>query len=202
MIKEQERSQTRRQRILDAAVQVFTGKGYRDAGMEDIAAAAETSKGGVYFHFASKQALFLNLLDRMAALLVEHTERAIAEEPDPLARADAALRVVLHTFAAHRGLTRLFLCEALGAGPEFNAKMAGIHAQFVAVIRRHLDDAVTAGAIPPLDTDLAAVVWFGALNGLVTRWALADAPGDLETHYPALRRLLLRSIGVPDAAME
>src|SRR5438067_1601168 len=113
MIKEteQERSQTRRQRILDAAVQVFTRKGYRDAGMEDIAVEAETSKGGLYFHFPSKQALFLQLLDRMTALFIERTERAIVTEPDPIACADAALRVVLHTFAAHRGLTRLFLVE-------------------------------------------------------------------------------------------
>jgi AcrR family transcriptional regulator len=199
MIREQERSHTRRQRILEAAVQVFTRKGYRDSGMEDIAVEAETSKGGVYFHFPSKQALFLNLLDRMAGLLIDRTEAALASEPDPIRRAEEALRLVLHTFADHRGLTRLFLCEALGAGPEFNAKMAGIHANFTALIRRHLDDAVTAGAIPPVDTDLAAVIWFGALNGVVTRWALAEAPGDLEASFPTLRLLLLRSIGVPDA---
>jgi AcrR family transcriptional regulator len=199
MLKEQERSQTRRQRILEAAVSVFTRKGYRDAGMEDIAVEAETSKGGLYFHFPSKQALFLNLLDGMALLFIEKTESAIASEPDPIQRADAALRVVLHTFAAHRGLTRLFLVEALGAGPEFSGKMGAIHARFIALIRRHLDEAVAAGAIPPLDTEMAALVWFGALNQVVTRWALADTPGDLEAAYPALRVLLLRSIGVPDA---
>ena len=55
MIKEQERGQTRRQRILDAAVLVFGRKGYRDAGMEDIALEAETSKGGVYFRFPASK---------------------------------------------------------------------------------------------------------------------------------------------------
>ncbi|MGI8586178.1 MAG: TetR/AcrR family transcriptional regulator [Chloroflexia bacterium] len=202
MLKEQERGQVRRARILDAAVQVFTRKGYRDSGMEDIAAEAETSKGGLYFHFPSKQALFLNLLDRMTGLLIERTETVISVEADPLARADAALRVVLGTFAAHRGLTRLFLCEAMGAGPEFNVKMASIHRQFAALISRHLDDAVADGAILPLDTDLAALVWFGALNQVVTRWALTEPPGDLEATYPALRTLLLRSIGAPIEAGE
>jgi hypothetical protein len=65
------------------------------------------------------------------------------------------------------------------------------------LIKRHLDDAVSQGAIPPLDTDLAAQVWFGALNQIVTRWALAETPGNLEDAYPALRAVLLRSIGVP-----
>ena len=46
-----EQSRSRRERILDAAFSTFAGRGYRDASMDDIAAAAETSKGGVYFHF-------------------------------------------------------------------------------------------------------------------------------------------------------
>jgi len=200
MIKEQERGQTRRQRILDAAVQVFARKGYRDAGMEDIASEAETSKGGLYFHFPSKQALFLQLLERMTALFIERTESAIADEPSPVACADAALRVVLHTFATHRGLTRLFLVEALGAGPEFTAKMLAIRTQFANLIQRHLDDALAQGAIPPLDTVVAAQVWFGALNEIVTRWALSEDPEPLEAAYPALRTLLLRSIGAPSDA--
>jgi AcrR family transcriptional regulator len=202
MIKEQERGQTRRQRILDAAVQVFGRKGYRDAGMDDIALEAETSKGGVYFHFPSKQALFLHLLDRMTGLLLERAAAALAAERDPIARADAALRVVLQTFAGHRGLTRLFLVEAMGAGPEFNAKMGAIHRQFTDLIARHLADAVAQGAIPPVDADLAAVVWFGALNQLVTGWALAEDPPALEESYPALRAILLRSIGVPRERIE
>jgi len=199
MLKEQERGQTRRQRIVEAAVQVFTRKGYSDAGMEDIALAAATSKGGVYFHFPSKQALFLHLLDRLTGQLIERTESALAGQADPIARADAALRVVLSTFGAHRGLTRLFLVEALGAGPEFSGRILAIHSQFSDLIKHHLDDAAAQGAIPPLDSAVAALVWFGALNQVVTRWALLEAPGRLEDSYPPLRSLLLRSIGVPAA---
>jgi len=200
VVKEQERSQTRRERILDAAVAVFTRKGYRDAGMEDIAGEAETSKGGLYFHFPSKQALFLRLLERTSTLLIDRTEAAIADEPDPIACAETALHVVLQTFASHRGLTRLFLVEAMGAGPEFHATMLDIHTRFTALIAHHLDEAVRQGGIPPLDADLAAQVWFGALNEVVTRWALAEKPGRLEDTYPALRTLLLRSIGVAEGA--
>jgi hypothetical protein len=128
---------------------------------------------------------------------MERTESALQAEPDPISRADAALRVVLHTFAAHRGLTRLFLVEALGAGPEFSAKIMGLHGAFTDLIKRDVDDAVSLGAIPPLDTGIAAQVWFGALNQVVTRWAVADTPGNLEAAYPALRAVLLRGIGVP-----
>lgn len=67
----QERSRRRRERILDAAFHVFSGLGYRGAAVDEIARQADTSKGGVYFHFPTKESLFLELLrttaDRLAA---------------------------------------------------------------------------------------------------------------------------------------
>jgi AcrR family transcriptional regulator len=200
---EQARSLDRHERILESALAVFSERGYRDTAVDDIAVESGTSKGGVYFHFPNKQAIFLALLDRMAALLRSRVEEAIAAESDPIGRADAALLVVLRTFASHRTLSRLFLVEALGADREFKDRLAAIRASFADLIRRHLDDAVRQEAIPPIDTRLAGKVWFGALNELVTAWVLADRPGRLEAAYPALRVMLLRSIGaaVPEDSM-
>jgi AcrR family transcriptional regulator len=193
---EQARSVSRRQKIMDSALDVFARRGYRDAAMDEIATAAETSKGGVYFHFPSKQAIFLALLERMANLLQGRAEAAMAAEPDPVAKFDAALLVVVRTFASHRPLARLFLVEALGAGREFNQRMLEIHANFAGLIERHLDEVVALGVIPPLDTRIAGKAWFGALNEVVTAWVLADHPADLEQEYPALRMFLLRSVGI------
>jgi TetR/AcrR family transcriptional regulator, fatty acid metabolism regulator protein len=194
--REQKRAEARKERILEAALSVFSRRGYRDSAMDDIAVESDTSKGGVYFHFPNKQTLFLALLDRMAALLMRRIEEAIAAEPDPVARIDAALLVVLRTFGEHRTLSRLFLVEALGAGREFNDKMLEIHRGFAGLITRHLDDAVTEGAIPSLDTQLAGIAWFGALHEVVTHWVLEPDPEPIEQRYPALRDLLRRSIGV------
>ena len=57
--------------------------------------------------------------------------------------------------------------------------------------------AVAEGAIPPLDTALTGVAWFGAINEVVARWLLVDDAPPLETTYPALRAILLRSVGAP-----
>jgi AcrR family transcriptional regulator len=192
---EQLRSQQRHQRILDAATRVFSSKGYHGTLVDEIALEAETSKGGVYFHFPNKQAIFLALLDRLADLLRERIEAAVTIQNDPVARAEAALKVVLDTFASHRRLARLFMVEALGAGPEFNVRMIQIRAEFADLIRAHLDQAVAEGAIAPLDTATAATAWFGAVNEVVTHWALAEHPGLLEDVYPTIRALLLRGIG-------
>jgi hypothetical protein len=91
------------------------------------------------------------------------------------------------------------MVEALGAGPEFNARMIQIRAEFADMIRVHLDEAVAQHAVPPLDTAVGAAAWFGAVYEVVTHWALADAPGRLEDAYPTIRVLLLRGIGAsPD----
>lgn len=192
---EQARSRRRHEVILDAALGVFSRKGYREAAVDDIAAAAATSKGGVYFHFPSKQAIFLALLDRTAALLRARIEAAVAAEADPLARADAALGVVLETFGSHRTLARLFFGEGLGAGRELHERMAALRAEFAELISAHLDEAVRSGRVPPIDTAVAARVWFGALNEVLTRWALSERPEPLEGTLWTIRAMLLRSIG-------
>jgi AcrR family transcriptional regulator len=196
---EQLRSLQRHERIIEAAMRVFSVRGYHHTSVDDIAAEADTSKGGIYFHFPTKQAIFLALLDRLASTLQSTVEQAMASQDQPIARAEAAISVVLDTFADNPHLARLFLVESLGAGPEFNARMAQIRLSFAEQIRQQLDEAVATRAIAPIDTATAAAAWFGAVNEVVTHWALAESRGRLEDAYPTIRLLLLRGIGVPPA---
>ncbi len=194
-----ERSRARREQILDAAFHTFTRRGYRDTAVDEIAAAADTSKGGVYFHFPTKEAIFRELMKTTADRLAAKVERAVAGQTEPIAKADAALRTVLVTFAGHRTMARLLFVDAMGAGRVFNAETNALHDRFAAMIGGYLDEAIEAGTIPPIDTALTGVAWFGALNEVVARWLLVDDPAPLETVYPTLRALLLRSVGVDEA---
>jgi len=194
-----DKSRTRREQILDAAFNTFAKRGYRDTAMDDIAAAADTSKGGVYFHFGTKEAIFRELMRTTADRLAAKVDRAVAAETDPIARAEAALHTVLATFAGHRTMARLLFLDALGAGRAFNAETNELHDRFAGMIAGYLDEAVADSSIPPIDTAITGVAWFGALNEVVARWLLAEDPGRLEDAYPTLRALLLRSVGVAEA---
>ncbi len=193
-----EKSRTRREQILDAAFSTFARRGYRETAVDDIAAAADTSKGGVYFHFPTKEAIFRELMRTTADRLAAKVDRAVAGETEPIARAEAALHAVLVTFAGHRTMARLLFLDALGAGRAFNAETNELHDHFARLIAGHLDDAIAAGTIPPIDTAVTGIAWFGALNEVVARWLLAEDPGRLEDAYPTLRAILLRSVGVPE----
>ncbi|MFN8525719.1 MAG: TetR/AcrR family transcriptional regulator [Chloroflexota bacterium] len=186
-----------RRRILDAALAVFGERGYHGAAVDDIATRAEASKGTFYFHFPNKQAIFMALADDAARRVAEAIERSVADRPDPLARADAALRSVLELFARHRTLAHLLLVDLVNLGGGFGAKLVEIHQHFATLIQRHLDQAVADGAIDPIDTELAAYVWLGAVNEIVVRWLHTGRPDPLESAVPTLRSLMLRSLGAP-----
>lgn len=185
-----------RQRILDAAEAVFAEKGYHGAVVDDIVTVAQTSKGGFYFHFPNKQAIFLALVEALSPRLALAVERAIAEEPDALSQVDAALSVVLDLFARHRRLSKILLVEAVGLGHGFDEKLMEVRGRFIALIQKYLDEAVAANAIPAIDTDIAACAWFGAINEVVVRWLVTGRPASLTDALPGLRLLLLRSVGI------
>ena len=192
----QERSITRQERILDAALDVFAEHGYQQSTVDDIASTARTSKGGIYFHFPGKDAIFLALLDRSASLLLTRVGERVGAETDPIGKVDAALLALVQTFGSHRALARLFLVESRGAGARFQSRLAEVQFRFVVFLQQRLDEAVGQGLVPPFDTEVASQAWFGALNQVVTSWALAERPRPLEDTYPHLRALLLRSIGL------
>jgi AcrR family transcriptional regulator len=195
-----ERTRRRRERILDAAFHVFSRTGYRDAAVDDIAREAETSKGGIYFHFPTKESILMELMGSTADRLVGKVVRAVEARPasDPVGRAGAAIDAVLAIFAGHRSMARLLLVDGLGAGSLFRQETLRLHDRFVSLIASYLDGAVDEGAIPPVDTRIAATAWFGALHELVVGWLVAEQPTRLEEHGRVLRALLLRSVGVSE----
>lgn len=182
-----------RERLVQAAMDVFAARGYHGTTVDDIVAASESSKGAFYYYFPSKQGIFLELLGQLAKIVEAGVEVAIEHERGALAKVEAALRVVLEVASAHRDLTKILLIEAAALGPEFEQSRLGIQRRFAEVIQRHLDRAVADGAIPPQDTRTAAMAWIGAINEAVTQQMAAGA--DLMVIMPALRTLLLRSIG-------
>lgn len=190
-----------RQRILDAAVEVFSHKGYHDTRVDDIVEASGTSKGGVYFYFRSKQEIFLALIDEFARQLERAVIEAIMRETEGIRRVNAALASCLDVFHQYQHLAKIFLIQAVGLGEIFEQKRLEIHARFVQAIKLYLDQALADGDIPAIDTEIAALAWMGAINEVVIRWVITGEPAP-ERALPALRTVLLRSIGVTEERIQ
>jgi AcrR family transcriptional regulator len=198
----QERARERHRRILEAALQVYARRGYGAATMDEVARASRTSKGGLYFHFPSKEELFLALLRYAGQRLLEKAQEAMAAAPDPVSRADVALSTVLRTFSRHRALARILLLEGYGAGRRFQAEVTALRGRCAALVRGCLEEAMAQRLIGPLDAELTARAWFGAVAEVIVHWLLTGQPRRLEDAYPHLRALFLRSVGLPPGGVD
>src|SRR3954463_16584466 len=71
-------AEERRTGILDAALAVFSERGYHDAAIDEIAGEAGVSKALIYEHFASKQELYAELIARNARDLTQRVAGALS----------------------------------------------------------------------------------------------------------------------------
>jgi AcrR family transcriptional regulator len=89
-------SEATRAALLDEATALFAERGYAGTSLEDVASASRVTRGAVYHHFASKQALFEAVLDLQEARVTAEVIEA-ASTADPW---DAAMRA-LDTYLTH-----------------------------------------------------------------------------------------------------
>ena len=88
-------SEATRSALLATATALFAERGYAKTSLEDIAAATQVTRGAVYHHFASKQALFEAVLAEQETTVVRRSEEAAAAAPDPVGAAVASLHSFL-----------------------------------------------------------------------------------------------------------
>lgn len=198
----QARAVARREHLLDTAARMFAQRGYANAQMDEIATAAETSKGGLYFHFPTKEALIAAVISRAGDVLRRRVTRAMDDAgSDPVARADAALATLIETLSAHRSLARVLAAERLGGSVAARERVAEIEDEYVELVAEELRQALAIGRLTqlesPIDPDLTARAWVGMVQSTLSAWAAGRVTTPIHRIYPELRRLLLRSAGVP-----
>lgn len=183
-----------RERILDAALDIFSRKGYHDTRVDEIVAESQTSKGSIYFYFPNKEKLFLALVDQFADLIERQALEAIEQESEGIRRVQAALESVLNVFARYRLPAKLLLVQAVGLGSVFEKKRLEITDRFAALIRTYLQEAIDLGDIEPVDVEVISHAWMGAIYNVVIQWVYT---GEMEREriLSALLPMLLRSVG-------
>jgi AcrR family transcriptional regulator len=164
-----------RRAVLGAARSLFGGKGYAQTSVDEIAATARVTKGAVYHHFASKEALF-----RAVYVEVETDAQARAfTARDPSRPAVEQLVAVMQGYldaALDEEIRRITLIDGpalLGLEPD-----APEFEQGTALARAFVADAIARGEIVDVDAGVLAQLIGGlALQGglLIARAADPEA---------------------------
>jgi AcrR family transcriptional regulator len=77
-----ERREETREQVLAAAARVFAARGFHATSLDAIAEEAGFSRGAVYYNFADKEELFLELLDRRCAERAQDLRAVFADTPE------------------------------------------------------------------------------------------------------------------------
>ena len=133
-----------RDRLLDAFEALLIEQGEKAATLDAVAARAGVSKGGLLYHFGSKEALVGGQLARLAALGATDAENI---RTAPAGAVDYLIRTSVNTGTPIDRAIIAAACLAQGTHPAANEALAALRLQWLAVIVEAVGDPDVAEAI-------------------------------------------------------
>jgi AcrR family transcriptional regulator len=110
------RDPTKRGRVIQAALEIFSHRGFHAATMEEIAQQAQIAKGTIYLYFPTKDALFSSVIAHGLELVETAVRQRNHGVRDPLRRLRNTLDELILLFLSHETLFRLMLRQVFAWG--------------------------------------------------------------------------------------
>ncbi len=139
-MKREQKNELSRQRILDAAVQEFSEKGYEAASMNTICNSNGVSKGIIYHYFVDKADLYVHCVDECFGSLVEYLGSECQGTGDVEQRLQEYFDTRLRFFAANPQYLGIFLEIILHPPVELMPRLALVRQPFDELNERTLTD--------------------------------------------------------------
>ncbi len=184
----------KRRVILDAAVRVFARQGFHSCRVSDIADEAGVAYGLVYHYFASKDevldTLFLERWNVMLDLI-----REVDAEPLPLREKLGAIAAfIVDSYRHDPDLMKVIIVEVTRAANSFGqTHLDEIRAAYE-LIGDIVAKAQKEGSIrPEIEARFAAMVFYGAIEQLLTGWIFGLLPQG-EEQYERAKRLVVEAV--------
>lgn len=171
-----------RQAILAQAAQVFSARGYFGTSLDDLMRATRLTKGGIYNHFGSKEALALEAFEFGAGQVRERFRALLAGRPRNTRSRLLALIEHFHSLIAEPlfagGCILLNTAvEADDTNPALRERARQFADEWRAFITRTLGKGLELGDVRPgVDAEAAATIIIAALEGGIMLSKLYDDP--------------------------
>jgi AcrR family transcriptional regulator len=162
--------EVRREKLLEAATEVFAERGYEGARVEQIADAAQVSPGLLYRHFEGKQELYEELLLLANRQLLEHLAQAAAPNLPTDQRVLRGLDAFFGFVESHRNLWRLIMKDVVE--PEIAAIREDVVRRSVGLVATLAAQEEDFGGTQPHERELemVSVMLVGSVVSLAAWW--------------------------------
>jgi AcrR family transcriptional regulator len=186
-----------RERILDAALDLFRTQGYADTTMRQIAQAAGVAVGNAYYYYASKDQLILAFYERNHTDHLKLLGDVLSETKDFGERLRVLIRTKVDSAMPYRRLsTKLFTSAADPESPlsPFSPESAPLRGEAVALMAEVIDgSSLRVGK--DLRADLPELLWLYEM-GIILYWVHDSSEGCANTYalldrtVPIVERLI------------
>jgi AcrR family transcriptional regulator len=165
----------KRRLLLEAAVRVFARRGFHAARVGDIAEEAGVAHGLLYHYFSSKEEVLETIFrETWADLLAAVRDVEESGEPAPEQLRQVAA-ILLRSWRRDPDLVRV-LVRGVARSSELDRHVGNVGDAFAA-IERIVRRGQEAGELrPELDPRLTSVIFYGAIEELLTGWVLELLP--------------------------
>ncbi len=164
-------SNQRRQRIMAEAAHLFATRGFDATTIRDIASAAGILGGSVYYHFASKEEIFLAVHTSGMEAITKAVEESIAKHTDPWDRLMAAAMAHCESLLSSSELPVI-------VSPYYSQSLSGLREELVKTRDRYetiMKELVAALDLPPhINRHVFRLHFLGAMNWVST-WYKPDS---------------------------
>lgn len=171
----------KREAILRAGIKVFAEKGFFNSKVADVAKAAGVADGTVYLYFKGKDDILHSIFDRAMAEFIGEGRRELEKSDDPADQLAKIAELHLSRLGADRELAVVFQIELRGSTKFMEAFSAAAFAEYLQIIRKTIESGQNSGVfrsdVKPI---IAAKMFYGALDEMVTNWILSKKPYALE----------------------
>jgi AcrR family transcriptional regulator len=155
------------EKILTAATRLFARQRFHEVRMDDIAAAAEVSKGTLYRYFKDKEELFAVLLDQAAEEMSLRLRQCAAMPGEPRARLEAILAAYLQYFGDHPHLFDLIQRAEVLSRPNHEVRWYRTRQESIDLVRSVLEEGQRLGVFRVEDAHLSGWFLLGGMRAVL-----------------------------------
>jgi AcrR family transcriptional regulator len=167
-----------RNRILDAAGQLFAEHGFGGATVDEIARRAGVNKAMLYYYVGDKAALFAEVVTTHVGRIRTLVAVALTESDDPRRRLGAIPRAFARAVREHPYLPQLMLREITAGGPNMPDVAIRQIAEIMLMTKQVLDEGAAHGAFRPVNPFATHLMLVGAMMFMANALRLRDRFGD------------------------
>jgi AcrR family transcriptional regulator len=183
----------KRRQILEAAVRAFARKGYHACRVGEIAEEAGVAYGLVYHYFGSKEELLQTIFRDTWTQMLNRIDELEAEGDPASEQVRKVTALLLRTWRRDPDLVRVLVREVTRSPEQLQQQIEEIGHAYEALERIVRRGQKSGEFRTEIDPKLAATVFYGALEEVLTGWVMGQLPGgdaEIEKAEQALVGLL------------